>query len=56
VDRPGFAYRYGSTLAAPAFSRMMSGILSCEPGLAMSGTPRMASGMLAQADSGTGSL
>ncbi len=38
IDRPGFAYRYGSMLAAPAFSRMMSQIISCEPGLALDGS------------------
>jgi cell division protein FtsI (penicillin-binding protein 3) len=35
IDRPGYVYRFGSTLAAPAFARMMGRILSAEPGIAL---------------------
>jgi cell division protein FtsI (penicillin-binding protein 3) len=35
IDRPGFIYRYGSTLAAPTFSRMISRILSMDPAIAL---------------------
>ncbi len=35
IDRPGFAYRYGSALAAPTFRRIIERVTSCEPSLAL---------------------
>lgn len=53
IDRPGFAYRFGSTLAAPVFSGIMSGIFSCEPGLALGSRGSAGSGALAGMDGGS---
>jgi cell division protein FtsI/penicillin-binding protein 2 len=36
VDQPDYDHRFGSTLAAPSFSRMMARILSTEPAIALS--------------------
>jgi len=36
IDRPEFEYRFGSALAAPAFSRMVARILATEPEIALS--------------------
>lgn len=35
IDAPSYEYRYGSTLAAPAFRRIVERILACEPALAL---------------------
>ncbi len=35
MDRPEYAYRWGSALAAPAFQRIVSRVLSSEPGVAL---------------------
>ena len=35
IDQPDFDYRFGSALAAPAFSEMVARILSTEPGIAL---------------------
>ncbi|MCK5840954.1 MAG: penicillin-binding protein 2 [Candidatus Sabulitectum sp.] len=45
-DQPDYEYRWGSALAAPVFSRVVSRILSTSPELAL-GTPQPLGGMLA---------
>jgi len=35
IDRPGFVYRFGSTLAAPTFSSMVSRMISTDPDMAL---------------------
>jgi cell division protein FtsI/penicillin-binding protein 2 len=35
IDQPDYDYRFGSTLAAPAFRRMMARILSTDPAIAL---------------------
>jgi len=36
IDQPSYAYRWGSTLAAPAFQRIVSRMLSSDPDMALS--------------------